>query len=103
MKTLLYSLVMVCFSLSFAQNAHTVEVFRCNGEEVRLKDTTYSVMKKCGQPAYQEVISAEGCEKVEKWHYDCKGRRFIDELTFKAGVLITHKQNENSNGTQNCP
>jgi len=89
--------------LTLTTLAHSASVFRCKGKEVRRGDTTFAVVQKCGQPAYKEEISAKGCEKVERWHYDCKNRRFVDELTFTAGKLTQHKDGERSTGSQFCP
>ena len=77
-------------------------MLRCEGKEVDLRGSTFTVLQKCGEPAFREVISAEGCEKIERWHYDCQGRRFVDELTFRAGVLKSHNEGEKSTGTQIC-
>ena len=97
----------LCFTILYVlltvSQATAVEVFRCQGKEVRKGDTTFTVIQKCGQPAYKEEISAKGCEKVERWHYDCKTRRFVEELTFTAGKLSDHKQGERSTGSQTCP
>lgn len=82
--------------------SRVVRVFRCQGQEVDFRDTTYAVLKKCGEPAYKETISSEGCEKVEKWHYDCIGRGNVEELIFKAGVLADRIEGDDSRGTQTC-
>lgn len=98
-----YFWVVMILLLIFATEACAVQVLRCkDGKEIRTGDSTYSVLKRCGQPAYQEVVSAEGCDKVEKWYYDCQGRRFTDVLVFKAGVLTKHRQGDKTTGTQLC-
>jgi len=104
-----FSIALVSFlafflSVLWAEEPKAVEVFWCQGEKISRGDTTYFVLKQCGPPAYREDISAanEGCEKVEKWHYDCIGRGYIDEFTFRAGVLVQQSRGEKSRGVQEC-
>lgn len=82
--------------------AKVLEVFYCSGVKIQKNDSTYMVLKYCGEPIYKEVISAEGCDKVEKWHYDCKGRSHVEELTFIKGVLSDRSEGEKTNGVQLC-
>lgn len=84
-------------------NANANRVFKCSGgEKVQKGDSTYSVLKKCGEPAYRETISSIGCDKEEKWHYDCFERRYIVELIFKKGVFVDQNRGEESKGVQSC-
>lgn len=83
-----------------ASQAKVLEVFRGSGEKVEIGDSTSSVLKRCGESAYSEDASAEGCDRVENWYYDRKGRGFVDILQFKAGVLIDRSRGEDSNGVQ---
>lgn len=83
-------------------DAKILEVMSCKGGRVEIGDTTYSVFKKCGEPAYKETISAEECEKIERWHYDCKKRGYIDLLKFKSGILVDRSRGEDSHGVQEC-
>ena len=100
-RTKLFLLIFTV-SLTFSSRAEAIEVFRCFGEEIRNGDTTYSVLKKCGEPAYKEILSNEGCDKEEKWHYDCIGRGYVEELIFKKGILIKRRRGERSKGTRYC-
>ena len=88
----------------FSASALANRVFRCLGERVNTGDSTYSVLKKCGDPAYQEIISSESCDKVEKWHYDCYGRGYVEELIFIKGILVEQNKNKgaDSTGRQSC-
>ena len=88
--------------LPAASKAKVLKVFHCSGEKVEIGDSTYSVLKRCGEPAYSEDVSAEGCDRVENWYYDCKGRGFVEILQFKAGVLSDRSRGEDSNGVQEC-
>ena len=100
-RTQLFLLILAVL-LIFSSNVEAIEVFRCFGKEIKKRDTTYSVFKKCGEPAYKEILSNEGCDKEEKWHYDCFGRRYVEELIFKKGILVKRIRGEESKGTQNC-
>ena len=102
--TLLFVTFTFLFTLSYNAGADTrsIKVFRCSGEKINTGDTTYSVLKKCGEPAFKELLSNEGCEREEKWHYDCFGRGYVEELFFKKGILVNRTRGEESKGTQNC-
>ena len=87
-----------------ASESKALKVFVCQGEKIKPGATTYFAYKQCGNPAFKEDISVieEGCEKIEKWHYDCFGRGYIDEFIFKAGILIKRSRGKKSQGTQTC-
>jgi len=103
MKKIITSVLMSAFLfIPFSAEAKILEVFKCQGTAIEVGDTTYAVLKKCGEPAFKEEVSAEGCEKVEKWHYDCKRRGYVDLLLFKAGVLVDRFEGEKSEGVQDC-
>jgi hypothetical protein len=102
MKSPLIIILTVMFVLPTIVDAKILEVMSCRGGRVEIGDTTYSVLKKCGEPAYQEIISADGCEKRERWHYDCKNRGYIDLLEFKSGILVDRSRGEDSRGVQDC-
>jgi hypothetical protein len=98
--------VFFAFLLTLSCNAgadtRSSKVFKCSGEKINDGDTTYSVLKKCGEPAFKELLSNEGCERKERWHYDCYGRGYVEELIFKKGILVDRLRGEDSQGTQNC-
>ena len=54
--------ILVLYPIS--SEAKILEVFKCQGKSIEFGDTTYSVMNKCGEPAFKEEVSVEGCEKV---------------------------------------
>lgn len=101
--SLLISLVAL---LTFPVVSHSVtkvlEVMHCKGGKVQKGDSTYVILKMCGEPAYKEVVSTEGNEKREIWHYDCKNRGYIDVLEFRSGELFDRTRGEYSNGVQEC-
>ena len=104
----IYLISFVIFAALFAFSCNTgagtrsIKVFKCSGKKINNGDTTYSVLKKCGEPAFKELLSNEGCEKEEKWHYDCYSRGYVEELIFKKGILVERLRGEDSQGTQNC-
>jgi hypothetical protein len=85
-----------------AKGQKVLEVMHCRGGKVQSGDTTYEVFKKCGEPAYKEVVSGEDEDKREVWHYDCKGRGYIDILEFSAGKLADRQRGADSHGVQEC-
>lgn len=96
------TLLSIIFIFSLASEAESAQVFRCFGKKVNKGDTTYSVLKKCGDPSYKETLSCEDCVKREKWHYDCIGRGYVVELLFKNGILIKRNRGGKSSGQQTC-
>jgi hypothetical protein len=88
----------------WAGESKAIKVFWCQGQKISLGNSTYFVQKYCGQPAYKEDITVanEGCARIEKWYYDCIGRGYIDEFTFKSGILVNQSRGEESRGVQEC-
>lgn len=103
-STILVVILAVLFTLPFNAGADTqsTKVFKCSGEKIEIGESTYSVLKKCGEPAYQEVLTNEGCDKEEKWHYDCIGQGYVEELVFLKGVLVDRLRGDKSQGSQKC-
>ena len=93
---------LLTLSCNAGADIRSSKVFRCSGEKIENGDSTYSVLKKCGEPAFKELLSNESCERQEKWHYDCYGRGYVEELIFKKGILVERLRGEDSQGTQNC-
>jgi len=57
---------------------------------VQVGDSSYSVLKKCGRPNYQETISVgiDGMGKTtEKWHYDRGSKSIPHTLTIRNGSV----------------
>jgi len=96
------SVLVSAIIVAFSSSANADKVFKCSSEKITKGDSTYSVLKKCGEPAYKETVSSEGCDKIEKWHYDCYGRGYVEELTFIKGILAEQNRGEASKGTQSC-
>ena len=94
--------LLLIFIINAEANSKNIKVFKCSGGKVERGDTTYSVFKRCGEPAFKEILSNEGCDKEEKWHYDCTGRGNVEELIFKKGILVDRIRGEKSTGVQNC-
>ena len=44
--------------------------FKCKNKFVRLGDSKYEVLTRCGEPVYREVVSGDDQTKVEEWIYD---------------------------------
>lgn len=60
--------------------------FKCNNDFVRLGDTKYQVLTRCGEPIYREVVSGDDETKVEEWIYNSStGYKRI--LRFHGGRL----------------
>lgn len=60
--------------------------FKCKNEFVRVGDSKYVVLARCGDPEYREVVSGDAETKVEEWVYDSRsGRKRI--LRFRGGRL----------------
>lgn len=106
MKNVVIQFAAVFFLCSVYSTAgadtRVLKVFKCQGEKIQNGDTTYSVLKKCGEPAFKEVLSTEESEREEKWHYDCYGRGYVDELIFRKGVLVERMRGVDSQGTHEC-
>ena len=99
---LFFTLFAASLIFASAADAKVIYTFSCFGKSVENGDTTYSVLKKCGEPTYKETLSNKGCTKIEKWHYDCKGRGNVEGLIFKKGILTNRISGEKSAGTQTC-
>ena len=78
--------------------------FRCGGETVSVGDSTYVVLKACGDPARKEKTGTAGAAKkdkttrgqktvkgastkVEKWYYDEGYGGYVYILTFQGNTL----------------
>lgn len=76
----------LCFSLLSLQGA--AESFKCGNRFVSIGDSKATVLLRCGEPFFAEVISGEDQIRVEQWAYKKKGyRSFIRILTFSGGKL----------------
>jgi hypothetical protein len=103
-SAILYSTLFLLFFAysNVCADTRISKVFKCSGEKIEYGDTTYTVLKKCGEPSFKELLSTEGNEQEEKWHYDCYGRGYVEELIFKKGVLVKRMRGEDSQGAQKC-
>jgi len=95
------------FLLSMALPAPSVAEdasFRCGNETVSVGDSTYVVLKACGDPARKEKTGTAGAAKrdrtttgqkavkgastrVEKWYYDEGYGGYVYILTFQGNTL----------------
>ncbi len=101
--TRLFFAIFAVLWISFSSaEARVIKAFTCSGKRIKIGDSTYSVLKKCGEPAYKELLSNEGCDREEKWHFDCKSRGNVEELFFTKGILVDRIRGEKSSGTQTC-
>ncbi|MBU0729206.1 MAG: DUF2845 domain-containing protein [Proteobacteria bacterium] len=100
-KIILLSAVVFLLN-AFPANAAALKVLKCKGEKISAGDSSYFVLKNCGEPAYKETLSNEGCVKIEQWYYDCMDRGFIDILKFEGGKLLDRYRGEDSEGMQVC-
>lgn len=94
--------------LSISSAAHAS--FRCGKALVELGDTSYSVLKKCGDPVHstqkgvkflKTIFRVENVERehvdvvnIEEWVYELERGRFSRFLTFENGNLVAVKLGE---------
>ncbi len=96
----IFLFLMALPALSVAEDA----AFRCGGETVSVGDSTYVVLKTCGEPARKEKTGTAGAAKrdktasgqkavkgastrVEKWYYDEGYGGYVYILTFQGNTL----------------
>ena len=65
---------------------------RCGQWVISSGDSIVTVISRCGEPLYKEVISGgEGSrgQRVEQWTYSQGPNRFIKILEFRSGILVS--------------
>jgi hypothetical protein len=55
---------------------------RCGSRIIKLNDTKTTVLSKCGEPDYREVVSGSDSTKREVWVYQMSSTEFVRTLTF---------------------
>jgi len=63
--------------------------FKCNNDFVSVGDRKATVLLRCGEPFFAEVISGYDDPKIEEWTYKSRGYKgFLRVLTFHGGKLV---------------
>jgi len=63
--------------------------FKCNNNFVSVGDRKATVLLRCGEPFFAEVISGYDEVKIEEWTYKSRGYKgFLRVLTFHGGRLV---------------
>jgi len=76
---------------TFSSTIHAESVFRCGNETVRVGETKYEILIRCGQPDYRDYAGGHPYElnlSYETWYYDCGPDRFIKILQFRNSRLF---------------
>ena len=55
---------------------------RCGNRIIKLNDSKTTVLSKCGEPDYREVVSGSDSTKREIWVYQKSSTEFVRTLTF---------------------
>ena len=55
---------------------------RCGSRIIKLNDSKTTVLSKCGEPDYREVVSGSDSTKREVWVYEKSSTEFVRTLTF---------------------
>lgn len=91
-----YSIFFLTLAIAWVE---PVQAMKCGNRLVSIGDTKAEVVAKCGEPFFAdlvatEITSLEGSSgqgsvevAVEQWTYDPGPKRFMQLLTFRAGVL----------------
>lgn len=73
-------------------DAGATGTMRCGQWVISSGDSIVTVISRCGEPLYKEVISGgEGSrgQRVEQWTYSQGTNRFIKILEFRSGTLVS--------------
>ncbi len=82
------ALALLCIVLAAPGSVSADVSFKCKNKFVRVGDSKYEVLTRCGEPEYKEVVSGDAQTKVEEWVYDSRsGRKRI--LRFHGGRLAS--------------
>lgn len=86
MKIKLFLLLFV-FVLSVGQAQ--ASSFKCNNDFVSVGDRKVTVLVRCGEPFFAEIISGDDDLKVEEWTYKSSAYKgFLRVLRFNGGKLV---------------
>lgn len=65
------------------------ESFKCSNQFVSVGDRKATVLLRCGEPLFAEVVSGDDEIKIEEWTYEPRGYKgFLRILTFRGGRLV---------------
>jgi len=63
--------------------------FKCNNYFVSVGDRKVTVLLRCGEPFFAEIISGDDELKIEEWTYKSSAYKgFLRVLTFHGGKLV---------------
>jgi len=63
--------------------------FKCNNSFVSVGDRKVTVLLRCGEPFFAEIISGDDELKIEEWTYKSSAYKgFLRVLTFHGGRLV---------------
>jgi len=63
--------------------------FKCNNDFVSVGDRKVTVLLRCGEPFFAEIISGDDELKIEEWTYKSRAYKgFLRVLTFHGGKLV---------------
>lgn len=83
-KTGLFILALVLFA-----GPAQASSFKCNNRFVSVGDGKATVLLRCGEPLFAEVVSGDNDVKVEQWTYKSRGYKgYLRVLKFRGGRLI---------------
>lgn len=75
-------------ALLFAVHAQAAG-FKCNNAFVSVGDRKATVLLRCGEPLFAEVVSGDDEIKIEEWTYEPRGYKgYLRVLTFHGGRLV---------------
>lgn len=75
-------------ALLFVVQAHAAG-FKCNNAFVTIGDRKATVLLRCGEPLFAEVVSGDDEIKIEEWTYEPRGYKgYLRVLTFHGGRLV---------------
>jgi len=81
-------LAIMCLTFGIVGVATPLErSFRCDSHLVRIGDDKLTVLEKCGEPIFREVVSGALERRVEQWFYKRGVRQFTRILTFEGTRL----------------
>lgn len=91
MKRIIFLILFTVFVLYLSP----LFAMRCGNDLVQPGDATYTVLKRCGKPTYEEhfdrVVIHRGIRNIENldvWTYDFGPQDFVYTLRFEEGTLI---------------
>lgn len=99
--------ILAFFSMVLFSNvAFADSMFRCGSRLIKVGETLYEVLRKCGVPDYRDIMLKNTVTRVyakktesevfslgdEVWYYDCGKKQFLIILTFNSSNLRSIKK-----------